>query len=116
MTTQELTLHCENGTVRSDQTYRGLKKTLVTSGCRTENPYFFGALTKPGGNPGFEGKYGFESVRTFVKAAQGGSDHGLPTLAESAATTAILEAADLSLSRKSAVVPIEGQGDRFVVS
>lgn len=117
MTYQEMHLMTENGHVFSDQRFRGTRKVLVEAGMEAPNPYFFNLAKSLLGGWNLETKYGYQSVKNFVELAM--TDPGqrqglrLPTFAESEHVTAILEAADLSLKEKSAVVTIERGGDRL---
>ncbi|MBK7189945.1 MAG: hypothetical protein IPH86_15060 [bacterium] len=114
MTYQEIGLIGEKGNIHSDQRFRGLQTQLAGSGFQTINPYFFTFHRDHSGRPDLDGKYGFKSIKTFVTSAlavENGRDPAtfdgtLPTFAESARVTAILEAADLSLRENSRVVEL----------
>ena len=74
------------------------------------NPYFFNISNSLTGALNLKGKYGFESINTFLEVVSSNnvdSLKSLPTLAESESVTAILEAADKSLNNRSCVVNIE---------
>lgn len=84
-------------------------------GYAAPNPHFFNMTKNPQGNSGINTKYGFLSVRAYLESCiayiQGEVtlsylDDRLPTIRESAAVTAILEAADVSLANDSRVVSI----------
>ena len=111
MTYQQMHLLTERGHVFSDQRYRGTRKALSGAGIQAPNPYFFNFSRKPLGGWNLDTKYGFESVATFVKSVLSGPTAiqglNLPTLDESERVTAILEAADRSLSKDSCVVRIQ---------
>jgi len=124
MTYQELQLICEKGHVESDQRYRGFKKVIAGEGSTVSNPHFFNLHKNPRGFVGLETKYGFLSVRTFVESCldyEKGKvtleelNKTLPSLKESKAVTAILEAADRSLDSDSKVVTIEKRGDNYIL-
>lgn len=119
MTYQEMHLMTENGHVFSDQRFRGTRKVLAKTGMQAPNPYFFNFANSLLGGWNLETKYGYQSVKNFVelvltdpKQYQGLL---LPTFAESEYVTAILEAADLSLKEKSAVVVFERIDGRLVL-
>lgn len=112
MTYQEMHLIGTKGHIESDQRNRGFETTLVGTGTRIINPYFFHLHKNPDGQYNFDSKYGFKSVKTFVQAAlrvaSGESPNKLggflPTVEESRTVTAILEAADKSLANGSTVI------------
>ncbi|MEK8025243.1 hypothetical protein [Pseudaquabacterium rugosum] len=117
MTYQQMHLLTENGHVFSDQRLRGTRKVLEASGPQAPNPHFFNLSRSLLGGWNLTTKYGYQSVAHFVDLAAAGrgaaDDLHLPTLAESEHVTAILEAADRSLARDSAVVSIVREGDRL---
>lgn len=122
MTYQELHLICENGHVDSDQRYRGFRKVISGEGYSAPNPYFFNLTKNLQGRSGLHTKYGFISVRTFLESCVGvlegdytlqQLDESLPTIKESAAVTAVLEAADLSLANDSRVISVAFDGIRY---
>jgi D-galacturonate reductase len=119
MTYQEMHLMTENGHVFSDQRFRGTRIVLAGTGMQAPNPYFFNFAKSLLGGWNLETKYGYQSVKNFVELALAdpGQRQGLqlPTFAESEHVTAILEAADLSLKERSAVVALERAGDRMVL-
>jgi len=115
MTRQELGLICEHGHVYSDQKYRGFRKILSDKGSLTPNPYYFDLTPDIFGDSNLHGKYGFLSVKYFLKMildidnskkTLSDVDKFLPSITESGRVTAILEAADKSLACSSAVVSI----------
>ena len=114
MTYQEIHLIGTKAHVESDQRYRGYQTALVGKGQQIVNPYFFNLHRGINGDLDLESKYGFRSVKTFVKAALEVNngvkiakfENRLPTIRESRNVTAILEAADLSLKEGSKIVSI----------
>jgi len=121
MTYQEIHMLCENGHIDSDQRYRGIRKVISGQGYSAPNPYFFNLNKGPSGNS-LETKYGFLSVMTFIencheinsgKVKIDELDRSLPTLRESERVTAILEAADLSLTNESSVIKIKRKDNRY---
>ena len=114
MTYQEVCIIGTKGYVESDQRYRGFKTTLCQKGQNIINPYFFYLNKGLDGNPELEGKYGFKSIKTFIKSAlavENGHDINyfegiLPTIKESINVTTILEAADRSLQNNSCIVQL----------
>lgn len=122
MTYQELHLICEKGHVDSDQRYRGFRKVISGEGYSAPNPYFFNLTKNLQGRSGLHTKYGFISVRTFLESCVGviagdytllQLDERLPTIKESAAVTAVLDAADLSLANDSRVISLGFDGIRY---
>lgn len=117
MTYQQMHLLTENGHVFSDQRFRGTRKVLAGPGMQAPNPYFFNFTRGLDGGWNLDTKYGYQSVKTFAELALAGpaASKGLhlPTLAESEHVTAILEAADLSLQKHSAVVRLQREGTRL---
>lgn len=120
MTYQEMHLMTENGHVFSDQRFRGTRKVLVNTGMQAPNPYFFNFTNSLLGGWNLETKYGYQSVKNFVELVLSDEKHyqslSLPLFAESEHVTAILEAADLSLQAKSAVVTLARKDERLVLS
>lgn len=116
MTYQEIHIIGTKGHVESDQRHRGLETTLFQDGQGIINPYFFHLNKGIDGGPDLEGKYGFKSMKVFIKSAlaiENGTgvncfEGFLPTIKESRAVTAILEAADRSLQNNSSIVQING--------
>ena len=115
MTYQEIHIIGTKGHVESDQRYRGFETTLSQKGQNIINPYFFYLNKGIDGNLDLEGKYGFKSIKIFIKsalAAEAGRDidsfeEVLPTIKESRNVTAIIEAADRSLQNGSCVVQLD---------
>ncbi len=114
MTYQEVHIIGTKGHVESDQRYRGIETTLCQKGQNVINPYFFYLNKGIDGNSDLEGKYGFKSIKIFIKSAlaiEKGTNIDyfegiLPTIKESRNVTAILEAADKSLQNSSSVVQL----------
>jgi len=113
----DLSRDSENGHVFSDQRFRGTRKVLVGTGSQVPNPYFFGLSQGLLGHWGLETKYGYQSVANFIDLAITGTDEHrrfkLPTFEDSEYVTAILEAADMSLSRDSKVISITSHNGRL---
>ena len=115
MTYQEVHIIGTKGHVESDQRYRGFETMLCQRGQDIINPYFFYLHKGLDGNLDLEGKYGFKSIKTFIKSAlavENGTNVDyfegiLPTIKESRNVTAILEAADRSIQNNSSVVQLE---------
>lgn len=115
MTYQEVHIIGTKGHVESDQRYRGFETTLCQKGQNVINPYFFYLNKGIDGNPDLEGKYGFKSIKTFIKSAlaiEKGTNIDyfegiLPTIKESRNVTAIIEAADRSIQNNSSVVQLD---------
>ena len=119
MTYQQLHLLTENGHVFSDQRFRGTRKVLATNGMQAPNPHFFNFSRNIFGGWNLETKYGYQSVLNFVRLVLSGSKDvdslHLPTINESENVTAILEAADISLSQDSCIVQIKRDNKRLVL-
>lgn len=124
MTYQELHIRCEKGSIDSDQRYRGTRALVEGLGYEVPNPYFFRLSPALYGGLNLNTKYGYISVKTFILAAAkviNGScqacdfDSTLPTLKESDKITAILEAADVSISNESNIVSIENINGRYTI-
>lgn len=117
MTYQEIHLITTKGHIESDQRNRGYETTLAGEGYKITNPYFFHLNNNLLNNLDLDGKYGFKSIKTFINSAlevENGQrltyfDDKLPTIKESMAVTAILEAADKSLASGSKVVNIKAR-------
>ena len=115
MTYQEIHLIGTEGHIESEQRFRGYETVLVGKGHEITNPYFFNLNKGIDGKLDLDSKYGFKSIKTFIKAALEVSngekiekfDKYLPTTTESQRVTAILEAADKSLANNSAVIQIK---------
>lgn len=115
MTYQEIHLIGTKGHIESDQRFRGYESTLAEQGQQMINPYFFYLNRGIDGYLDLDSKYGFKSIKTFIKSAieaENGRtlaslENGLPTVKDSLKVTAILEAADQSLNNKSRVIKIK---------
>lgn len=120
MTYQEIHLIGTKGHVESDQRFRGYESTLVDQGQRIINPYFFYLNCGIDGSFDLDSKYGFKSIKTFIKSAieaENGRaltsfENGLPTIKDSLKVTAILEAADQSLNNQSRVIKVKGEKEQ----
>lgn len=114
MTYQEIHIIGTKGHIESDQRYRGFETTLCQKGQHIINPYFFNLNKGIDGKPDLESKYGFKSIKAFIKSAlavEKGTnidcfEEILPTIKESKNVTAILEAADRSMRNKSSIVQL----------
>ena len=114
MTYQEIHIIGTKGQIQSDQRYRGFETTLCQKGHAITNPYFFYLHKGIDGNIDLEGKYGFKSIKAFIKSVQAVEDGThidyfegiLPTIKESRNVTSILEAADTSLQNNSSVIKL----------
>lgn len=112
MTYQDIHIIATKGHINSDQRFRGLETVLMGKGQTIVNPYFFNLNKSLSGELELEGKYGFKSVKTFISRAldvENGFpvqnlEGKLPTVSDSKAVTAILEAADESLASGSKIV------------
>lgn len=111
MTFQQIHLLTEKGHIFSDQRYRGTRKILSESGIQAPNPYFFSLTNGLLGKWNLQSKYGFQSIDNFLNLVHYGFSKEdaacLPTFIESENVTAILEAADLSLSNDSSVISVK---------
>ena len=115
MTYQEVHIIGTKGHIESDQRHRGLETTLSQTGQQIVNPYFFYLNKGVDGKLDLDGKYGFKSIKTFIKSAlavENGTkidyfEGKLPTIKESVNVTAILEAADESIQNNSTVVQLK---------
>jgi len=120
MTFQELHMLTDKGHIDSDQRYRGFRKILSDSGYDSPNPYFFNLKTNFL-DSGLESQYGFKSIKNFVLCSinkNNGLDFNekkMPTFLESEKVTAILEAADLSLSNNSSIIKITQDDNSLVI-
>lgn len=119
MTYQEIHLIGTKGHIESDQRFRGYESTLTGQGHQIINPYFLYLNRGIDGRLDLDSKYGFKSIKTFIKSAiqaENGRplvsfENGLPTVKNSLKVTAILEAADQSLNDKFKVVQVKDQKD-----
>lgn len=114
MTYQDIHIIGTKGHIDSEQRYRGFETVLTGKGQSIINPYFFHLHKGLLGNPELEGKYGFKSIKAFVKCvldvANGipadDFEDKLPTIKNSRTVTAILEAADKSLANNSEIISL----------
>lgn len=114
MTYQDIHIIGTKGHINSEQRYRGFETVLTGQGQGIINPYFFHLHKGLLGNPELEGKYGFKSIKTFVKCVSGVEngisaddfEDKLPTIKDSRIVTAILEAADKSLANNSEIISL----------
>jgi len=112
MSYQEVHIIGTKGHIESDQRFRGLETVLSQKGQNIINPYFFYLNKIWDGSPDLESKYGFKSIKTFIKsvlAVENGIDVDyfegmLPTVKESRNVTVILETADKSIQDNSSVI------------
>lgn len=113
MSDQRFLLWGSQGRIESDQGRRGIEISVHGEPTQSPNPHFFSTFARPGLSASLDGKYGYESVKTFVLAA---SRHlngqvltdvpGMPTVQSMAAVTAVLEAAAQSRARDGSLVRI----------
>ena len=114
MTHQEIQIIGTNGHVRSNQKNRGFERVLSTKCPESINPNFFYINRDIDGTVNLEGKYGFKSIKIFIKSVlevENGDDINkfekiLPTLRNSKNIIAILDAADKSISNGSSIVKL----------
>jgi predicted dehydrogenase len=114
MTHQEIQIIGTNGHVRSDQKNRGFERVLSSKCPESINPNFFYINKDIDGRVNLEGKYGFKSIKIFIKSVleiENGADIDkfekiLPTLRNSKNIIAILNAADISISKGSSIVKL----------
>jgi len=117
MTYQEVHIIGTKGHIDSDQRYRGFETTLYQIGQKIVNPYFFYLNKGIDGKLDLEGKYGFKSIKTFIKsilAVENGTniedfEGKFPTIKDSINVTAIVEAADKSIQNNSCVVQLTNE-------
>ena len=115
MTFQEIHIIGTKGQVDSDQRYRGFEDTIVNSGNKVINPYFFYLNKGLDGLSDLDSKYGFKSIKTFIKSAikvengvNANSFEGtLPTIRESKKVTAVIEAADRSMKENGKIINLD---------
>lgn len=115
MTYQELHMITTSGHIESDQRFRGLEWTIENKGHTIINPYFFNLHKQLNGELDLGGEYGFKSIKNFIIAAleveNGGTidkyEMNYPTIKESRHVTAILQAADESLEKASAIIKLK---------
>ncbi|KAJ7071545.1 NAD(P)-binding protein [Mycena amicta] len=114
----------EKGDITVDQAHRGYDVTVDDSGKTWYNPFYMKYSPSETGH--FDGQrgYGYISIEKFIDAARAvnaGSAtpadfdaHGLPTIANTVLTTAILNAGRISLDEKRPVY-IKQVGERWVL-
>jgi len=114
ITNQEIQIIGTNGHVKSNQKNRGFERVLSSKGPESINPNFFYINKDIDGKVNLEGKYGFKSIKTFIKSVLeiiNGSNIDkfekiYPTLRNSKNTIAILEAGDISIANNSSIVQL----------
>ncbi len=119
MTHQEIQIIGTNGHVRSNQKNRGLYRVLDSKNPESINPNFFYINKDINGKVNLEGKYGFKSMKIFITSVleiENGSDINryekmLPTLRNSKNIIAILDAADVSISKGSSIIKLDDMED-----
>ncbi|KAJ3758374.1 hypothetical protein EV360DRAFT_83117 [Lentinula raphanica] len=114
----------EKGDITVDQAHRGYDVTVDETGKSWYNPFYMKYSPSESGH--FDGQrgYGYVSIEKFVDAARsvnagltnaGDYDkHGLPTIANTVLTTAILHAGRISLDEKRPV-GIKKSGDEWIL-
>ncbi|ETW87432.1 hypothetical protein HETIRDRAFT_469444 [Heterobasidion irregulare TC 32-1] len=114
----------EKGDITVDQAHRGYDVTVDETGKSWYNPFYMKYSPSESGH--FDGQrgYGYVSIEKFIDAARsvnakevGPSEfdkHGLPTIANTVLTTAILNAGRISLDEKRAV-GIKKVGEQWVL-
>ena len=108
------------GEVRVNQAKRGYDVTEDESGLTWYNPFYMKYAPDEEGNFAGQGGYGYVSFEKFIDAIQALKEgraslddldkRGLPTLKNTIATGAILEAGRVSLNEKRAVEIVETEG------
>ncbi|KAF9458195.1 hypothetical protein BDZ94DRAFT_1271259 [Collybia nuda] len=114
----------EKGDINVDQAHRGYDVTVDDTGKTWYNPFYMKYSPSESGH--FDGQrgYGYISIEKFVDAARSVNarlsqpaefdKHGLPTIANTVLTTAILNAGRISLDEKRAV-GIKKEGETWVL-
>jgi len=114
----------EKGDINVDQAHRGYDVTVDDTGKSWSNPFYMKYSPSESGH--FDGQrgYGYISIEKFIDAARSVNakqskpeDYdttGLPTIANTVLTTAILNAGRISLDEKRAV-GIKQQGETWVL-
>ncbi|KAH0590531.1 hypothetical protein H2248_000677 [Termitomyces sp. 'cryptogamus'] len=114
----------EKGDISVDQAHRGYDVTVDDTGKVWYNPFYMKYSPSESGH--FDGQrgYGYISIEKFIDAARSVNTnitrpdeydtHGLPTIANTVLTTAILNAGRISLDEKRAV-GIKKDGDSWVL-
>lgn len=108
------------GEIRINQAKRGYDVTTDDQGLTWYNPFYMKYAPDEEGNFAGQSGYGYVSFEKFidcVSAVREGrislealDKRGLPTLANTVATTAILEAGRCSLDQKRAISIVQGEG------
>lgn len=122
MSDQRFVVWGSHGRIESDQGRRGIEISVSGEPTQSPNPHFFATSPRPGLSNSLDGKYGFESVKTFVRAATmhlaGQPLTGMnnpPTIESMGPIAAVLEAAALSRTNGGQLVPISMSGERYSV-
>ncbi|KAF8078449.1 hypothetical protein FPV67DRAFT_1465314 [Lyophyllum atratum] len=114
----------EKGDISVDQAHRGYDVTVDDTGKSWYNPFYMKYSPSESGH--FDGQrgYGYISIEKFIDAARSVNagltkpaeydTHGLPTIANTVLTTAILNAGRISLDEKRAV-GIKKDGETWVL-
>ncbi|KAJ7169580.1 hypothetical protein C8R46DRAFT_1349611 [Mycena filopes] len=112
----------EKGDITVDQAHRGYDVTVDDTGKQWYNPFY----TRQSESGHFDGQrgYGYISIEKFIDAARSVNAgltkpveydaHGLPTIANTVLTTAILNAGRISLDEKRPV-DIKKDGDQWIL-
>ncbi|KIK71188.1 hypothetical protein GYMLUDRAFT_90173 [Collybiopsis luxurians FD-317 M1] len=115
---------CEKGEINVDQARRGYDVTVDETGKTWYNPFYMKYSPSESGH--FDGQrgYGYVSIEKFIDAARSVNaglskpedydKHGLPTIANTVLTTAILHAGRISLDEKRPV-GIRKNGDEWIL-
>ena len=109
------------GEIRIDQAKRGYDITVDSAGIMWCNPFYMQYAPDEEGNFNGQSGYGYVSFEKFVDAVTGLKEkrvtldeldrRGLPTLSNTVATTAILEAGRRSLDEGRMVEILEKEGE-----
>ncbi|KAJ4489436.1 hypothetical protein C8J55DRAFT_505090 [Lentinula edodes] len=114
----------EKGDITVDQAHRGYDVTVDDTGKTWYNPFYMKYSPSESGH--FDGQrgYGYVSIEKFIDAARSVNSghtkaedydkHGLPTIANTVLTTAILHAGRISLDEKRPV-GIKKNGDEWIL-
>ncbi|KAJ3895084.1 hypothetical protein GG344DRAFT_86152 [Lentinula edodes] len=114
----------EKGDITVDQAHRGYDVTVDDTGKTWYNPFYMKYSPSESGH--FDGQrgYGYVSIEKFIDAARSVNaghtkaedydKHGLPTIANTVLTTAILHAGRISLDEKRPV-GIKKNGDEWIL-
>ncbi|KAJ3855726.1 hypothetical protein EV368DRAFT_72080 [Lentinula lateritia] len=114
----------EKGDITVDQAHRGYDVTVDDTGKTWYNPFYMKYSPSESGH--FDGQrgYGYVSIEKFIDAARSVNaghtkaedydKHGLPTIANTVLTTAILHAGRISLDEKRPV-GIKKSGDEWIL-